>query len=34
MLDDGFGEDIKIPAIFIDEEDGDKLKQLMNKVFI
>lgn len=32
MMDDGYGGGIKIPSIFIDEEDGDKLSKLLNMV--
>ena len=30
MIDDGYGGMIKIPSIFIDEADGEKILKLLN----
>lgn len=32
MNDDGYGGMIKIPSIFIDEADGEKILKLLNTV--
>ena len=32
MFDDGYGGMIKIPSIFIDEADGEKILKLLNMV--
>jgi len=30
MADDGFGHLVHIPSLFIDEEDGNKMKQAID----